>query len=63
MVVLYQTEFAILLLNKEDRCGHQGLRRAYSTRFEIFLEEDIKLGLFRDGEQVDLAGQGVHVRG
>ena len=58
MVVLYQMEFAILFLNKEDRCSHQGLQRAYSTRFEVFLEEDVKLGLFGDGEQIDLAGLG-----
>ena len=63
MVVLYRMEFAILFLNKEDRCGHPGLTGAYLTRFEVFLEEGVELGLFRDGEQVDLAGQGVHVRG
>ena len=57
-VVLHQMEFAILLLNKEDRRGHQRLRGAYSTRFEVFLEEDVKLGLFGDGEQIDLAGLG-----
>ncbi len=62
-VVLYQMEFAILFLNEEDRHGHQGLRGVYSTRFEIFLEEDIKLGLFVNGEWVDLAGLGVHVGG
>ena len=63
IVVLYQTEFAILFLNKEDRCGHRGLQGAYSTRFEIFLEEDVKLSLFGDGEWVDLAGLGVHISG
>src|SRR6266511_5025912 len=35
-VVLYQMEFAILFLNKEDRHSHWGLRGAYSTRFEVF---------------------------
>ena len=35
----------------------------YSTRFEVLLEEDIKLSLFGDGEWVDLAGLGVRVRG
>ena len=63
MVVLYQTEFAILFLNKADRRGHRGLRGAYSTRFELFLEEGVKLGLFGDGEQVELASLGVHIGG
>ncbi len=63
MVVLYQMEFAILFLNKEDRRGHRGLQGAYLTRFKVFLEEGVELGLFRNGEQVDLAGLGVRIRG
>jgi len=44
MVILYQMEFAILFLNKEDRCGHQGLQRAYSTRFEAQLVQRQRAG-------------------
>ena len=43
MVVLYQIEFAILFLNEEDGCSHWGLQGAYSIRFKVFLEEDVKL--------------------
>jgi len=63
MIVLYQTEFAILFLTKEDRHSHQRLQGVYSTRFEVFLEEGVKLGLFGNGERIDLAGLGIRIRG
>jgi len=34
-VVLYQTEFSVLLFNKEDWSGHQGLGGSDPSRFEV----------------------------
>jgi len=55
MVVLHQTEFAILLFNKEDQSGHWGFGGSDLSRFEIFLQKGIQFFLFEGGEQVDLA--------
>jgi len=54
-VVLYQTEFPILLFNKEDRSGHWGLGGSDPSRLEVFLQKAVQFFLFGGGEQVDLA--------
>ena len=54
-VVLYQTEFSVLLFNKEDRSGHRGLGGSDPSRFEVFLQKGVQFCLFGGGEQVDLA--------
>jgi len=55
MVVLYQAEFSVLLFNKEDRSGHQGLGGLDPSRFEVFLQKGVQFFLFRGREWVDLA--------
>jgi len=40
-VVLYQTEFSILLFNKEDQSSHRGLGGSDPSRFEVFLQKGI----------------------
>jgi len=54
-VVLYQTEFPILLFNKEDWSSHRGLGGSDPSRLEVFLQKGIQFFLFGGGEQVDLA--------
>ena len=55
VVVLYQTEFSILLFNKEDQSGHQGLGGSDLSRLEVFLQKGVQFFLFGGGERVDLA--------
>jgi len=40
-VVLYQTEFSVLLFNKEDQSGHRGLGGSDPSRFEVFLQKGV----------------------
>jgi len=54
-VVLYQTEFPILLFNKEDQSGHRGLGGSDPSRLEVFLQKGVQFFLFGGGERVDLA--------
>jgi len=55
MVVLHQTEFAILIFNKEDWSSHQGLGGLNLYRFKVLFQKDIQFLLFRGREQIDLA--------
>ena len=43
VVVLHQTEFAILLFNKEDWGGHWRFGWMNPTRIEVFLEKGVQL--------------------
>jgi len=54
MIVLYQSEWAILLLDKKNKCCHKWLRRTNITSFEIFWKRGIKLCLFHEWERVHL---------
>ena len=55
VVVLHQTEFAILLFNKEDWGGYRRFGWTNPTRIEIFLEKGILLLLLQGRKWVDLA--------
>jgi len=46
VIVLYEAEFAVLLLNEEDRCAYRRLGWADATSGEGFLEEHIEFSLF-----------------
>ncbi|KAG5350263.1 hypothetical protein C0989_011860 [Termitomyces sp. Mn162] len=57
-VVLDQSEQAILLLDKEDWRGHQGLGRVDMTGVQVFLQECVELLLLPGPEWVDLTAGG-----
>ncbi|KAG5340928.1 hypothetical protein C0989_012551 [Termitomyces sp. Mn162] len=54
LVVLDQSEQAILLLDEEDWRGHWRLRRADATRVQVLLQECIELLLLPGHKWVDL---------
>ncbi|KAG5348415.1 hypothetical protein C0989_010578, partial [Termitomyces sp. Mn162] len=61
LIVLDQSEQAILLLDEEDRRGHQRLGRVDTTRVQVFLQKCIKLLLLSGHKQVDLTAEGCEI--
>ena len=54
-IVLYQTEFTILLFDKEEGRSKGGDQRSYITTSGHIIKEGIKSGLFHRTKWVNLA--------